>query len=134
MNTILYTKENSTVNRLLSDVNNLMPEELDIFSKFFFKLYLSRNTNILNADVSLLLKTINEIVNPQLLQEQKKLAKKIKNRTITEQELATLHNLNDKIEKLNVERIRCIGEIAAITDSTPADVIKKYRLAPQRDE
>ncbi len=64
----------------------------------------------------------------------RKLLQKFRAENITNEEHKQLTALTDKLEGLNVERLKCLVEIAAIRQKTLPEVMKELGIKPKNYE
>lgn len=63
-----------------------------------------------------------------------KLWRKFRAENITKEEYKQLTDLNDKLEELNVERLKCLFEIAKIRSKTLPEVMEELNIKPKSYE
>lgn len=63
-----------------------------------------------------------------------KLFRKFRAEKITKKEHKQLTDLNDKLEELNVERLKCLFEIANIRNKTLPEVMEELNIKPKSYE
>lgn len=64
----------------------------------------------------------------------KQLLRKFRAENITDAEYKQLTDLTDKLEGLNVERLKCLMEIAKIRNKTLREVMKELNIKPKSYE
>lgn len=64
----------------------------------------------------------------------KQLLRKFRAQNITDTEYKQLTDLTDKLEGLNVERLKCLMEIAKIRNKTLREVMKELNIKPKSYE
>lgn len=73
---------------------------------------------------------INKGLPPSLQQRYKELDARRKAETLTSSEYQELLRLIDEIENANVERIRCLAELAHIRETTLTDLMNELEIHP----
>lgn len=108
-----------------------MPE--DEFQRFVTKLFTVKartRTATLSERESELLPRINQGLSATDAQRMRTLIAKRQSYTITETELQELIGLTDESERLNVERMKALVELAQMRGVTLDEVVKQLQIRP----
>jgi hypothetical protein len=115
-----------TTENLLGVVVNLPKNEFDSFVSNVRKLK-RREENLIAKLGKFDLSNEEQAVYRQLLQ-------KFRAENITHEEHKQLTDLTDKLEGLNIERLKCLVEIAEIRQKTLPEVMKELNIKPKNYE
>lgn len=126
MPTIQIEKE-----QLLHAALQMPREEMEQFVARLFTLKARQETPDLPEKEADLLQQINQGLPPATAKRMKKLLAKRDSRTITAAELQELIGLTDEAERLNVERVKNLIELAALRNVTLDEVMDQLGLRPQ---
>ena len=115
-----------TTENLLSVVINLPKNEFDSF--------VSNARKLKRREESLIAKLDKFDLSNEEQKVYRKLLQKFRAENITNVELKQLTALTDKLEGLNIERLKCLVEIAEIRQKTLPEVMKELGIKPKSYE
>ena len=115
-----------TTENLLGVVVNLPKSEFDRF--------VSNARKLKRREESLIAKLGKFDLSSEEQMVYRKLLQKFRAENITDEEQKQLTNLTDKLESLNVERLKCLVEIAEIRQKTLPEVMKELNIKPKNYE
>lgn len=116
--------------QLLNAALRLPPAELDQFVEKLLLLRRQSEAPRLSARESELLVKINQGLPPADAKRMKKLIAKRQSYTIAEDELQELIRLTDEAERLNVERVKHLIELAQLRNVTLDELMDKLGVRP----
>ena len=114
--------------QLLEAVRQLKPAELDKFQQQVAQLQTSRHYKSLSQEESDLLFKINSVASSQGNRHYQKLLNKRRNETLSESEYQELVVLSDQYEQQNVERVKCLVQLAEIRNISLTDLMKQLEI------
>ena len=115
-----------TTENLLSVVINLPKNEFDSF--------VANARKLKRREESLIAKLDKFDLSNEEQKVYRKLLQKFRTENITNVELKQLTALTDKLEGLNIERLKCLVEIAEIRQKTLPEVMKELGIKPKSYE
>jgi len=115
-----------TTENLLGAVVNLPKNE--------FERFVSNARKLKRREESLVAKLDKFDLSNEEQEIYRKLSEKFRAEKITDGEHRELMDLTDKLEGLNVERLKCLIEIAKIRQKTLPDVMKELDIKPKNYE
>jgi len=115
-----------TTENLLGVVINLPKNE--------FERFVSNARKLKRREESLIAKLDKFDLSNEEQEIYRKLLRKFRAENITGEELRELTDFTDKLEGLNVERLKCLVEIAKIRQKTLPDVMKELNIKPKNYE
>jgi uncharacterized protein YjaZ len=115
-----------TTENLLGAVINLPKNE--------FERFVSNARRLKRREESLIAKLDTFDLSSEEKEIYRKLSRKFRAENITGEEQKKLTRLTDKLESLNVERLKCLVEIAKIRQKTLPDVMKELDIKPKNYE
>jgi hypothetical protein len=116
--------------QLLQAALQMPREELEQFVARLFALKAQQETPGLSEREAELLMKINQGLPPATSKRMKKLIAKRQSGTITEDELQELICLTDESERLNVERLKHLIELAAVRNITLDELMDQLGIRP----
>ena len=117
--------------QLLQAALQMPREELERFVTRLFALKARQETPGLPERETELLRQINQGLPPATGKRMKELIAKRESGTIAEAELQELIGLTDEAERLNVERIKHLMELAALRNVTLDELMDQLGVRPQ---
>ena len=117
-------------NQLLEAASQMPREELERFVARLFVLKARQETPALPERESELLTQINRGLTPETGERMKELITKRQSATISEDEVRELISITDKAERLNVERVKHLIELAALRNVTLDELIDQLGIRP----
>lgn len=115
-----------TTENLLGAVINLPKNE--------FERFVSNARKLKKREESLLAKLDTFDLTTEEQESYRKLSRKFQVENVTDEEQKELTSLVDKLESLNVERLKCLVEIAKIRQKTLPDVMRELDIRPKSYE
>ena len=119
----------ATVASLFQEAERLDNRSLDTFIGHILSLRVQRKTSDKQEEEAILLKKINKSFSTKEIDRFNVLHEKQLENNITEQEDAELGILIEKIEKLNVKRLKYLISLAQLRNTTVRDVMKQLGLS-----
>lgn len=116
--------------QLLQAALQMPREELEQFVVRLFALKAQQETPGLSEREAELLMEINQGLPPATGKRMKKLIAKRQSGTITEDELQELIRFTDEAERLNVERVKHLTELAALRNVTLDELMDRLGIRP----
>jgi hypothetical protein len=120
----------TSTEQLLKEIEQLSQPELEVFVDQVLKLRAQRQVPHLSASESELLLKINQSIPEPLQQQFEHLVMKRQQLTITETELAELIEITDRIEALNVERIKALEALAHSRNLSLSQIMRDLGIQP----
>ena len=117
--------------QLLNAARQMPRREFNRFVEDVLRLRAQHARGKLSVAESELVQQINQDLSPAQARRRKTLAAKRHAHTITETELQELIGLNDEAERLNVERVKHLIELAALRNVTLDTVMEQLGLNHQ---
>ena len=119
----------ATIESLFQEAERLDNRSLDTFIGHILSLRVQRKTSDKQKEEAILLKKINKSFSTKEIDRFNVLHEKQLENNITEQEDAELGILIEKIEKLNVKRLKYLISLAQLRNTTVRDVMKQLGLS-----
>lgn len=117
-------------NQLIEAASQMPREEMERFVARLFVLKARQETPALTERESELLTQINRGLIPARGVRMNKLIAKRKSRTISSAEVRELISITDEAERLNVERVKHLIELAALRNVTLDELINQLGIRP----
>ncbi len=116
--------------QLLNAALQMSRPELEQFVAKLFALKAREETSVLSESETELLLKINQGLPPAAAKRMKELIDKRRSNTITEDELQELIGITDEAERLNVERVKHLIELAALRNVALHDLMDQLGIRP----
>ena len=120
----------SKVTEIIQELTALSATQLDRLLPEVVALRLEKRKLLLPKRESELLRAINRSLPPSDRRVYEELREKLRAETLTEVEHAHLIKLSDELERLGVERLRALMELAAIRKTTLPKLMKQMGIKP----
>ena len=117
-------------NQLLEAASQMPREEMERFVARLFVLKARQETPALPERESELLTQINRGLIPAMGERMNKLIAKRQSGTISEDEVRELISITDEAERLNVERVKHLIELAALRNVTLDELMDQLGIRP----
>jgi hypothetical protein len=119
----------SSVETLFQEAERLDNRSLDAFIANILLMRVQRRTSDKQKEEAILLKKINKSLSIEQIERFRALNEKRLNDTITEQEHTELGVLIEKIEKLNVTRLKYLISLAQLCGATVREVMNQLGIS-----
>lgn len=121
---------NTTINTLFHEVERLDNRSLDIFIDSIVSLRIRREVSNEQKEESLLLEKINKGLSLKQVERFKILDQKRFDEILTNEEYAELSALVEKIENLNVRRLKHLIALSKLRNVSVRELVKQLNLSP----
>lgn len=124
----VQVKAQLSMDDMLQAVKQLKTSELEGFFRQIIVLLASRKAPGLSKQESELMVRINRGISPEIQEHYNKLIAKRRSETLTAEEYDELLKLTAQIEKLDVERLEYLKELACIRQTPLTELMKKLKI------
>ena len=121
---------NAAINTLFHEAERLDNRSLDIFIDSIMSLRVRREVSNTQKEEAFLLEKINKGLSLKQLERFKMLDQKRFNELLTNEEYSELSVLVEKIERLNVRRLKHLISLAKLRNVPVRELIKQLNLSP----
>ncbi len=121
---------NTTINTLFHEVERLDNRSLDIFIDSIVSLRIRREVSNEQKEESLLLEKINKGLSLKQVERFKILDQKRFDEILTNEEYTELSALVEKIENLNVRRLKHLIALSKLRNVSVRELVKQLNLSP----
>ncbi|MEY4541753.1 MAG: hypothetical protein RLZZ306_3510 [Bacteroidota bacterium] len=121
---------NATINTLFHEAERLDNRSLDIFIDSIVSLRIRREVSNKQKEESLLLEKINKGLSLKQVERFKILDQKRFDEILTNEEYAELSALVEKIENLNVRRLKHLIALSKLRNISVRELVKQLNLSP----
>lgn len=122
--------EHSGVGALLEEVEHLSTQELEDFVSKVLNIRAERIAPVLSDREAYLMEIINVGLSEAQQIEWDKLVEKRQDETITPEELQALIRLTEEAERLNVERMKGLAELAQLRKTSLKGIMQELEIFP----
>ncbi len=121
---------NEEVGALLEEVEQLNTQALEDFVAKVLSIRAERVASVLPEQEAQLIQQINIGLSPEHQLQFEALVKKRQDETITSEELQDLMTLTEEAERLNVERMKCMGKLAHLRNVPLRELMHQLGVLP----
>lgn len=129
----IQIKSSVTIEDLLQGVAQLEGKELDDFIQKALSISVRRKAGHLEERESELLELINESLPGQVWERFRELDEKRRSETLTEAEQEELMHINREMEAKNVQRIKCLSELALLRKTDLRSLMNQLGIPGSHD-